>query len=171
MSICVCVHSSQRSFSRAEMTAQIQKQFGIMQNWSGLWQITDAQDDVIFYRLLNQDVKVRVWESCAELILFGSSVRGGSHCAVTPMLNGWGGQRHAAPKRSAHQAGMEKRALAWTVDLVVMRSKCNDLMWLKKQNKGSAGTFAVMNSWRRKGFTLTPERDYFVSYGGRQNTL
>lgn len=53
---------------------------------------------------------------------------------------------HTESEETAHQTGMEKRALAQTVDLVVMRSKCNDLMWLKQQNKGSAGTFAVRDS-------------------------
>lgn len=48
------------------------------------------------------------------------------------------------------------------VDLVVMRSKCNDLMWLKRQNKGSAGT-VVVKLLIKKGFPLTPGRLFFFS--------
>lgn len=46
---------------------------------------------------------------------------------------------------------MEKLGLAEMADLAVMRSKCNDLMWLKRQNKGSAGTFVVKLLIKKKG--------------------
>lgn len=78
--------------------------------------------------------------------------------------NGKGGLTwlHTAQREGPHiRREMEKWTLAQAFDLVVMKSKCNDLMWLKQQNhKGSAGTFAV---WK-----LTEngsQRHYFVSNG------
>lgn len=57
---------------------------------------------------------------------------------------------------------MEKLGLAEMVDLAVMRSKCNDLMWLKRQNKGSAGTF-VVRLLIKKRVPLTPGSFCFLS--------
>lgn len=145
--MCVSVHHS----AHFPECRWLQKQFGIMLNWSGLWQIIEIHD-VIFYRLLNQDVKddisLYAWNAflyslsiLAAVCVWDSGVKWLRRVTLTTH------SKHR--EETAHQTGMEKRALAWTVDLVVMRSKCNDLMWLKQQNKGSAGTFVVINArWK-----------------------
>lgn len=137
----VFARSSQRKFSRMQMKVCSPRE--IWPNSKPIWLLANNRNSrwchFYFLKVVKSGCQGwgdQVWGVMCMISLFWrvspfwQSVRVGLECEVTVSHVKW--PRRVTWLHRAHQTEMEKWMLGQTFDLVVMRSKWNDVMWLKQ---------------------------------------